>query len=147
MTYGVSRDEEGLVDGGVDGSGSGPRVGGESSVRSVGGGAVTRSGGVDVVAVIDLVSFDFEDEMEGKRRWTYREMSDLMEPAMRRFHASLHSWTISMAYFWFLASPEKANEFSGLPSGTVESVFVNASQTSENQARQTLVDPEGNGCQ
>lgn len=41
-------------------------------------------------------------------------------PAMRRFHASLHSWTMSVAYLRFLASPEKAKVFSGLPSGICE---------------------------
>lgn len=38
-------------------------------------------------------------------------------PLMRRFHASWHSWTISVAYLRFFASPEKAKVFSGLPSG------------------------------
>lgn len=39
-------------------------------------------------------------------------------PVMRRRHASWHSWIISVAYFLFLASPEKANAFSGFPSAT-----------------------------
>lgn len=38
-------------------------------------------------------------------------------PEMRFFHASWHSAMISVAYFLFLASPEKAKVFSGLPSG------------------------------
>jgi len=36
---------------------------------------------------------------------------------MSFFQASLHSWTISVANFFDLASPEKAKTFSGLPSG------------------------------
>jgi len=38
-------------------------------------------------------------------------------PVMSRSQASAHSRTMSMAYFLFLHSPEKANWFSGLPSG------------------------------
>lgn len=38
-------------------------------------------------------------------------------PEMRFFHASWHSVMISVAYFLFLASPENAKVFSGLPSG------------------------------
>ncbi len=38
-------------------------------------------------------------------------------PEMSLRQASWHSWMISVAYFLFFASPEKANWFSGLPSG------------------------------
>lgn len=44
---------------------------------------------------------------------------DVASPAMRRRQASLHSWMISVAYFLFFASPEKAKVFSGFPSAWV----------------------------
>ena len=40
-----------------------------------------------------------------------------VSPEARRRQASWHSWMISVAYFLFFASPEKAKLFSGLPSG------------------------------
>ena len=49
---------------------------------------------------------------------THIEMSPGgVSPLMRRRQASWVSWIISIAYFLFLASPEKANWFSGFPSG------------------------------
>jgi len=49
---------------------------------------------------------------------TYRLMSPLgVLPVMSFSQASAHSRTTSMAYFLFLHSPEKANWFSGFPSG------------------------------
>ena len=49
---------------------------------------------------------------------TYRLMSPgWVLPVMSLSQASAHSRTTSMAYFLFLHSPEKANWFSGLPSG------------------------------
>src|SRR5258708_38967417 len=43
-----------------------------------------------------------------------------LSPRTRRLHASWHSCTISVAYFLFLASPEKAKAFSGFPSAKRE---------------------------
>jgi hypothetical protein len=49
---------------------------------------------------------------------TYRLMSPLgVLPVMSFSQASAHSRTTSIAYFLFLHSPEKANWFSGFPSG------------------------------
>ena len=49
---------------------------------------------------------------------TYRLISSLgVLPVTSFSQASAHSRTMSMAYFLFLHSPEKANWFSGLPSG------------------------------
>lgn len=102
--------------GGVNGSRRAPRVNGESGVGSIGGGDLSsRALDGDVVA-----AGGGESQLEStraERGGTHREMSDLTWPAMRRFHASLHSWMISVAYLRFLASPENANWFSGFPSG------------------------------
>lgn len=49
---------------------------------------------------------------------TYRFTSPFgVLPVMSFSHDSAHSRTTSIAYFLFLHSPEKANWFSGLPSG------------------------------
>lgn len=58
---------------------------------------------------------------KGYSKWRGRAHMSILPlsawPLMRRRHASLHSCTISVAYFLFLASPLNANWFSGFPSG------------------------------
>lgn len=107
---GRTADEEPLVNAGVD-RGGGLVLARWDGERG-GVGAVLRVGNGDICAAIELV--------EGRKYSTntYREMSPLgLLPVMRRSQASAHSRTMSMAYFLFLHSPEKANWFSGLPSG------------------------------
>ena len=88
--------------------------GGDGGVGRVMPRSESRRGGVGNVAPESRVSIS-EFEVSGV---THREISPgAVSPLMRRRQASWVSWIISMAYFLFLASPEKANWFSGLPSG------------------------------
>lgn len=77
----------------------------------------TRSGELlTVVLVLYVVSSEFQTR--NSTDIAYREISPLLVlPVMSLSHASAHSRTTSMAYFLFLHSPEKANWFSGFPSG------------------------------
>ena len=98
----------------VDGCGREVGSGGDGSVGRIMPRSESRRVGVGNVAAESRMSM-FEFKVSGV---THREMSPgVVSPLMRRRQASWVSWMISMAYFLFLASPEKANWFSGLPSG------------------------------
>ena len=100
----------------------------------------TRSEELSTVelALFQLAGIRTHRQQKDKRTKTYRLMSPLgVFPAMRFFQDSAHSWITSRAYlkniavnvdsplttdrdgthFLFLHSPEKANWFSGFPSG------------------------------
>ena len=98
----------------VDGCGREVRGWREGKVFGVVSGGESRRFGVGKVAAGTGMS---KYEIKSFRK-TYMEISPgAVSPLMRRRQASLVSWMISIAYFLFLASPEKANWFSGLPSG------------------------------
>lgn len=109
--------EEGRVSqltAGVDGSRGSARIGGEGSVEGIRSGDLSSRSldgkvGAGGPSRSDQLSFGGARGREG----AYTLISDLTSPETRRFHASLHSWMISKAYLRFLASPEKANWFSG----------------------------------
>lgn len=101
----------------VDGCGREVRSGRDGNVGGVIPGGISRRVGVGNIAAESGMS-RFEIWAFGGGGGTYVEISLAgVSPLMRRRQASWVSWMISMAYFLFLASPEKANWFSGFPSG------------------------------
>lgn len=93
--------------------------------REVGGGRYGNIGGITLRDVPLRVGVG---EVAAKSRMSRSEIQAFggthieispggVSPLMRRRQASWVSWIISIAYFLFLASPEKANWFSGFPSG------------------------------
>jgi hypothetical protein len=103
-------DVEPLVDAGVDRRRGLVLALGNVDLAGVGAVGGVRNGGVEPGSV--------SCSHNGKYMDTYRLRSSLgVLPVASFSQASAHSRTISMAYFLFLHSPEKANWFSGLPSG------------------------------
>ena len=104
-------DVEPLVDAAIDGGRC--LVLALGNVERAGIGAVgrVRDGGVGAGAWSVQI-------IHGRLATTHRLISSLgVLPVTSFSQASAHSRTMSMAYFLFLHSPEKANWFSGLPSG------------------------------
>jgi len=111
---GGARNVEPFVDARVDGRGRLLLVLGKVELARVGAVIAVRHGGVGAVNHFSAYRPSRSREVVA----TYRLISPFaVLPVIILSHASAHSRMTSMAYFLFLHSPEKANWFSGLPSG------------------------------